>query len=382
MGWFEALGVVGLAWIGGIGWSRYRDSRVPRLPDTFRAPDDLGLISILVPARNEERHLKTAVSTMLQQSVPRLELIVVNDHSQDRTGAIAAELAAADPRVRVVESPPLNAGWHGKPNALFHAWSAARGEWVVMTDADVLMTPDVVARAVTYAEDRGFDALSLLDTMVATSWQEMAGLPFKYLAAAMAPAVRLDRRGKPLPFANGPFILLRRELLDESFFEALRNRIPVDIGIAAVLAERGHTTHMLRGYGDVTRAHVYGASIRAVVMGIAKNVTALLGTLRQNVPRAMLLALLIVAATWLPLIALVAGAFERDPLLMAVAFASYLAPVVMCARPGPAFVGPRRFVVLYPLAALFIFAAQSIAVYYRVVRKSVLWRGRTTSSVT
>jgi glycosyl transferase family 2 len=127
-----------------------------------RADDGAPLVSIVVAARNEERGIEAAARSLLAQRYPRLEIVVVDDRSADRTGGILDRLAAGEPRLRVVHLRELPPGWLGKNHALATGAHAARGEWILFTDADVVMHPEAVGRAVECAERRGFDHLAVL----------------------------------------------------------------------------------------------------------------------------------------------------------------------------------------------------------------------------
>ena len=102
-------------------------------------------LSVIVPARNEARSIARCVRSLLAQTLPDYELIVVDDRSEDATPAILAELARAHPRLRVVRGEALPAGWVGKPWALVQGARAARGEWLLFTDADTRHAPAACA---------------------------------------------------------------------------------------------------------------------------------------------------------------------------------------------------------------------------------------------
>src|SRR5262244_296404 len=91
-------------------------------------------VSVIVPARNEEASLGACLESLVSQSGVEFEIIVVNDHSTDRT----AEIARAFARVRVIEAGELPAGWTGKNNAVACGAREARGEWLLFTDADTV----------------------------------------------------------------------------------------------------------------------------------------------------------------------------------------------------------------------------------------------------
>ena len=98
---------------------------------------DVPRISLLFAARDEEEKLPGALATLAELDYPELEIIGVDDRSEDATGRILDEFAASHPRFRAIHVKELPAGWLGKPHALQQAYEASSGEWLLFTDADV-----------------------------------------------------------------------------------------------------------------------------------------------------------------------------------------------------------------------------------------------------
>ena len=99
------------------------------------------LVSIILPARNERDCIEACVRSLLAQDYPQSEVIAVDDCSEDETGIILARLAAADDRLRVIDGTPLRPGWMGKAHAIVQGYQAARGDWLLFTDADTVHAP-------------------------------------------------------------------------------------------------------------------------------------------------------------------------------------------------------------------------------------------------
>lgn len=144
-----------------IGWSRIEplSGVAPRI-----GPGPL--VTVITAARDEARGIEPAARSLLAQDYPALEFVMVNDRSTDRTGAILDQLAARDSRVRVVHVAELPPGWMGKNHALARGAAAARGEWLLFADADIVMDRTTIARAMQYVERRGLDNLTLLPELV------------------------------------------------------------------------------------------------------------------------------------------------------------------------------------------------------------------------
>lgn len=130
--------------------------RVPPL-----APGDVPPVSIIIAARNEERAIEQALRSVLAQEGERVEVIVIDDRSDDSTGAILDRMAAVNPRLRVVHIAELPPGWLGKNHALWVGAQSAMGELLLFTDADVVMAPDTLRRAAALMVGERLDHLTV-----------------------------------------------------------------------------------------------------------------------------------------------------------------------------------------------------------------------------
>jgi cellulose synthase/poly-beta-1,6-N-acetylglucosamine synthase-like glycosyltransferase len=116
--WFEWIGIALLGWLA-LGYQRRREFPLPAIPAApVPPPPDPPLVSIIVPARNEAVSIEACLRSLLAQDYPRFELIVIDDCSDDGTGAIIDRLAQAEPRLRAVRGEPLPPGWMGKVHAI------------------------------------------------------------------------------------------------------------------------------------------------------------------------------------------------------------------------------------------------------------------------
>lgn len=179
-------------------------------------------LSVLVPARNEEVSLPACLASLVQQSVPGFELghhwelIVVNDHSTDRTGAIASAIAEQYPGVTVMEAPALassNGGtFTGKNNACWAAANVARGRWLLFTDADTVHLPDDLSHSIREAERHHAVLLSYSPRQIVIGFWQRAVMPLVF--SELASVYRMAEVNDPersIAAANGQFLLVERE---------------------------------------------------------------------------------------------------------------------------------------------------------------------------
>jgi cellulose synthase/poly-beta-1,6-N-acetylglucosamine synthase-like glycosyltransferase len=127
-------------------------------------------VSLIAPARNEERNIEAAMRSLLALDYPHLQITIINDRSTDRTGEILERLAAEEPRLNVVEIAKLPPGWLGKNHALHVGARRSDGEWLLFTDADILFEPTTLRRAIGYAREHLLDHLAAYPDVRMPSW--------------------------------------------------------------------------------------------------------------------------------------------------------------------------------------------------------------------
>lgn len=355
--WNRAFFVTLLALPLGLRGERAYRSMPALAPDPVVGP--LPSLSIVVPARNEERNLSSLLPT-LQAARARypgfLEIIVVDDGSTDRTGEVASQHGA-----RVLRVERLPAGWKGKPHACHQGALAARGEWLLFTDADTLHDPDGPARAVAHALRHDLDGLSLLLPQECNGVGDRLALMTAYagLFAGVDPQDML---------LNGQYILLRRQVYEESGgFATVREEVLEDVALGQWLRRLGYRVPMVRD-GHAARVHMYHNG-RDLWHGMNR-----LGaeSLRWSWPRSLVSALY-VTALMSPLVVLTGVLAGRlRPWRLPVAWLAAAIPTV----PWAARFGGRRWASLAPLGAFFVQVAAVWGLLNRFLGRGVRWKDR------
>ena len=169
------------------------------------------LVSVIVPARNEELCLAKCLKSLVSQQGVSREIIVVDDDSTDRTRDIAESI----PGVRVVDAGPLPIGWSGKVNAMLAGARVAQGDWLLFTDADTEHRPGSLARALAEAKQHRVALLSYSPAQEVHGFWEKAVMPviFAELAVSYRPS-EVNDPTSPLAAANGQYLLIFREAYD------------------------------------------------------------------------------------------------------------------------------------------------------------------------
>ncbi len=244
-----------------------RDLPPPAAPPSHR-------VSVIIPARNEERNVEEALQSVLKQDYRELEVIVVDDRSTDRTAAILDRVARAIPAVRIVHLKDLPPGWLGKNYALYHGAQEARGDLLLFTDADVVMHPSAVGRAVNYMLEHQLDHLAIAPDvkMPSVFLQVFVGAFSIFFSLYARPWKAKDPKSKWC-IGIGAFNLVRRDVYRRvGTHQAIAMRPDDDIKLGKLIKKHGYRQEFLFGRQML---HVeWYASVPELVDGLMKNAFA------------------------------------------------------------------------------------------------------------
>lgn len=216
----------------------------------FRLKEPLPLISVLIPARNEEENIRKCVSSLLKQTYTNLEIIVLDDDSRDRTFEILQELCAFSEKLKVVRGEKTPAGWNGKNWACHQLATMARGEWFLFTDADTIHKPRSVAEAFAAAQRNKATLVTCVPGLITKTWSERLYLPIINFAFFVLLPFRLINysRVSRLALGVGPFMFIQRDFyLSCGGYEAIKREIVDDIALAKVVKKKGGQVTVLDG---------------------------------------------------------------------------------------------------------------------------------------
>lgn len=353
--------------LGRLGLARAGDMDPAALP--WPVPS----VSVIVAARDEAEHLGAAMRTLLALDYPsnrgEFEVIAVDDRSSDGTGAILDALAASDSRLKVLHVTELPPGWLGKNHALHRGAALARGDWLLFTDADCYLAPDLLRRAVGHAERGGLDHLVLGPTP--TGGSPLMRVLLAYFALAFALSTRPWRAADPRRKEHigiGAFNLVRARVLRAlGGFERIRLRPDDDIKLGKLIKQAGHRQAFAEGSGLITVP--WYSTARGMIKGLEKNAFPYLDYSVALTLGAILLMLTLNLLPWLLL-----------PFVHGLAFACTLTvvllSVVVCAAAAVRTLGlPAWYGLAFPLGAL-LMALAIVNSMWRVLRDGgVRWRG-------
>lgn len=352
---------------------------VPTLRTGERPSRALSL-SVVIPARNEERGIGETVRAFRAQDYPELEVIVVNDASTDATAAAARAAAGDDPRIRLIEGTETPEGWLGKPWALEQGAQAARGELLLFVDADIHYEPEAVSAMVAALERSGAAGLTAFPRIVLGGFWERVAMPqLGAVFFGMVPVWLSNHTTWPLlGIGAGTGNLYRRETYASiGRHEAIRRSVVDDMALAQRARRCGFRTVTVRG-ADLVAVRMYHG-LREIVDGFTKNAYDAMGG------HPLLAVLLIFLSVWLQFTPWVGSGLALWNLaaglpLHGFHFASLAALVLLTIGRVVLFAELR-----YPIAhALFSHAPMAAvwlvillrSTWHGVVRRRIVWRGR------
>jgi glycosyltransferase involved in cell wall biosynthesis len=365
-----ALGLAGVALLAVLGlvWGYLSIPSLEDVPATGSPESPAPKVSVIIAARDEERHIESAVSALLSQSYSDYELIVVDDRSSDRTSGILRRLATGSSRLSVVTVRELPPGWLGKNHALHAGAANAKGDLVLFADADVIMRPDTLSRAVRLLRIERADHLAVAPDLVLPTWP--LALVVNYFMMWFLLWLRPWKTRDPRSSAYvgiGAFNLVRATAYRAiGGHSRIRLRPDDDLMLGKILKTSGYRQIVAAGAGAVsvewyrTLGELARGFRKNAFAGMRYSVLLTIGAIAGN----LALGIWPFVAIWMT-----SGA-ERA--LYATAALSQMAAYV-----GPALTQRTRpwLAVLYPFASLIFMSILGAAVLRTVRRRGIEWRG-------
>ena len=190
---------------------------------------------------------------------PQFDVIAIDDRSTDETGKILDEIAAANPRLRVIHVHDLPAGWLGKSHALHVGTREVKSDWLLFVDSDVTLEKNALSATLSLAIKRKYDALSILTRLECHRFIERLLLPPLAGAWGVMHTISLTNEDsrKTIAAANGQFFLIRRDVYEMvGGHDAVRNQITEDVELMRLLKSRDLKTRFFSGaHLAATRMH-------------------------------------------------------------------------------------------------------------------------------
>ena len=363
------LGIIAAIWWIGALRNLLAVRRLQVLSDDLADNLDPPQVAVIIAARDEAEHIADTVQAFLDQQGVHMHLCVVDDRSEDRTGAIVDEIAASDERVTRQRIDELPDGWLGKCHALHVGAQRTSAEWLLFADADTrFVKPDVIRRAVNAAQLKEADHVCLFPRLLSIGVMARAISCLFFMGVAD----KIDRINRDRPrayFGVGAFNLIRTTTYRAiGGHEPLKLEVLDDVHLGAMVRRHGGRSRFLVAFDDITST--WGGSVHNIIHVLEKNSFA---SIRYSVP---LLALAILAFVILwgtaiagPIIAITSGRWAALAVTAGL-LANGLAVIPIARRMGsPAWVGAIS-PVFFPI--LMYAGVRSAAL--TLIRGGVRWR--------
>lgn len=307
-------------------WANLRHYRPP---PSFAPPRVLPAVSVLIPARNEENTIRAAVESALAGVGVTVEVLVLDDRSEDATAKIVSDLASRDPRVRLLTAPPLPSGWCGKQHACAVLARDAAYPLLAFLDADVRLQPEGLARLSAFLDAGAADLVSGIPQQETGSLLERLVIPLiHFILLGFLPLRRMRESRHPAYAAGcGQLFLTRRNAYERmGGHEAIRSSLHDGITLPRAYRLAGMATDLCDAT-DLAVCRMYRTS-SALWHGLAKNAVEGLARPALIVPTSLLLfGGQVLPLLLVPFLALAPHAILPDVLAMILLYSPRLAGI-------------------------------------------------------
>lgn len=239
----------------------------------YKNLDDYPSVSVLVPARNEERNIRNCIESLANQIYPDFEIIVLNDNSEDNTLAVLYELKEKYKNIKIISGKTLPEGWSGKNFACHQLYLESRGKYLLFTDADTIHKQDSLKNAVTRAISRSADLYTLIPEMTLKSFAEKSIMPaLHFTTFTLLPYYMVESS----PFSVfamgvGPFMLFKREAYEKiGGHLAVKSDLVEDVRLAKNIKKNKLNVIVNKGI-DIFSCRMY-TNYKEIWSGFSKNI--------------------------------------------------------------------------------------------------------------
>lgn len=262
-----------LAWLSVTLWLLINSSKIEYLSalpvrDDFNYPS----VAIIIAVRNEEYGLRAALTSVCNLDYPAYTIIVVNDRSTDNTAAILSEVQVAYRNVHVITIDKLPEGWLGKNHALYKGYKAAKADYLLFTDADVVYDKSVLKKALGYAIEHKLDHLTILPGIISKSGILSSVLmTFVIMLTSVQRPWAVRKQTSKASMGVGAFNLVKTIAYERAgTHEAIKMRPDDDLKLGAFLKASGGKADVLYGTGMLLVE--WYSSVKEFINGLMKNV--------------------------------------------------------------------------------------------------------------
>lgn len=335
------------------------------------------LVSIIIPARDEEVNLPRLLSSLIKQTYQNIEILIINDQSTDKTSQIIKEFEALDSRVHGFDTEPgLKISKHGKMNALLQLIPHAKGEYLLATDADTQHATTSIAKTVAMMQDHNLDIMSGFPTELCSAYMASLIVSSMMFANIMVPHFIFYKLQLPqTAFAIGQYIIMRRDAYFEvGGYGCIENDVVDDMGLVKLFV-RKKKKYAFVNLSEEVGCYMYDNG-KDAFKGIERSISGIFPAKLYILPVLFLFVTFLMMIAWAPLslwFLIGFGYFNPAILSMLVGWIAFcLAWFIGCRNTNF-----RKLVSLScPLSITAICAMYVHGVYRRISGKNFVWKGR------
>ena len=239
---------------------------------------DNPLVSVLIPARNEEGNIGNILRDLQLQDYKNIEIIIFNDQSDDKTAQIVLQFAKSDKRIKLINSEGLPQGWLGKNFACHKLSQYAKGDFLLFIDADVRVSGGIITNSLAFIERHRLALISIFPRQIISTFGEKITVPnMNYILLSLLPLVLVRKLPFPsMAAANGQFMMFNSKLYKSIYpHELMKGNKVEDIETARFFKKK--KIHIACLTGDKTIMCRMYPGFSEAINGFSKNVTAFFG---------------------------------------------------------------------------------------------------------
>jgi chlorobactene glucosyltransferase len=346
------------------------DMKLHAVPPTVKEGP---LVSVLIPARNEEQNIERCLNSLRNQDYEKYEILVIDDNSTDNTFGILQRIAREDNRIRIFSGKPLPEDWFGKPYAMQQLSGEAKGEILVFTDADTVHNPTCISWTVSNIQNSKVDFISGYTKQKLLTFGEAITVPLMYFLTTIVVPLFLNRytRWSFFSAAIGQFIAVNRDAFEMvGGYSTIRNKPVEDMYLARLFKRHGYQTIFL-DLKEQILCRMY-TGYQAALEGIGKNIFVFFG---KNSFLLFIIAILVVVFIFLPFPLLFVLWFIKSPFFLYVLITNILYTLAFVIQYLDREI-PWYYAFLWPVIFLNYLYVGLFSWFRTVSGKGFLWKDR------
>ena len=210
---------------------------------------DFPFVSIILPARNEEKYIRKCLESLLSQDYPNYEIIAINDESSDKTGELLHKYSVSYSKIIYIDTSSTPKGWTGKNWACYQGYLKSRGSLLLFTDADTIISPSTISLAVTKIIFGELDSITAIPRTLANDFWTKITLPILWIFSAVRfSSIKANNPKTRIGFFYGSFFVIRRHVYEMvGTHKIVSGEIAEDAELGRIVKEKGYAIRVFRG---------------------------------------------------------------------------------------------------------------------------------------